>query len=59
MADVEFSDQICDIQYDGSNLNVKNSITKLGREVDIKLMLEEESFKLCVGLLISVNQNWM
>ena len=59
MADVEFSDQICHMQSDGSNLNVKNSITKLGREVDIKLMLEEESFKLCVGLLISVNQNWM
>lgn len=59
MADVEFSDQICHMQSDSSNLNVKNSITKLGREVDIKLMLEEESFKLFVGSLISVNQNRM
>ena len=59
MADVEFSDQICHMQSDSSNLNVKNSITKLGREVDIKLMLEEESFKLFVGSLISVNQNQM
>ena len=59
MADVEFSDQICHMQSDGSNLNVKNSITKLGREVDIKLMLEEELFKLFVGSLISVNQNRM
>ena len=57
MVDDQFLDQICHVQSDDSDLNVKNTITKLGLVVD--LIHEKELFKTCVGSLIGVNRNWM
>lgn len=57
MVDDQFLDQICHVQSDDSDLNVKNTITKLGLVVD--LIHEKELFKMCVGSLIGVNRNWM